>query len=204
MQKDRSLTSIIKLYPKRARVESSFDFKIWENDYLVEPFEVLELFTLTEAELLRVPRDKKVFQQQVRFAFRSDPENLEKACKLCDRVIHESLLNQEDATAFYAAVKEGLDNAIVHGNHSERDRKIDVNLLVDKKKVTVIIEDQGEGFDSEYYLSRIDDQEAFEKAKKRILEEGHRGGLGILLMSKCSDRIEYSGSGNVLRLEKNL
>jgi len=204
IQKERSLTSIIKMYPKETDLGAGLDFKIWENDYLVEPFEVLELFTLTEAELCRVPKDRKVFHQQVHFEFKTSSDNQEKAYKLCDLVIRQSLGLQEDVTAFYAAVKEGLDNAVVHGNHSSPNRSVDVNLLVDRKKVTVIIEDQGEGFDFEYYLSKIDDQEAFEKAKKRILEEGVRGGLGILLMTKCSDRIEYSGAGNVLRLEKNV
>lgn len=204
IQKGRSLTSVIKMYPKKTDVAAALDFKIWENDYLVEPFEVLELFTLTESELTRVPKDKKVFQQQVHFEFKTAQDNLEKACKLCDLVIRKSIRTEEDATAFYAGVKEGLDNAVQHGNQADSNKTIDVNLLVDRKKITVIIEDQGGGFDSEYYLSRISDEEAFEKAKKRILEEGARGGLGILLMAKCSDRLEYSGSGNVLRLEKNL
>jgi len=68
----------------------------------------------------------------------------------------------------------------------------------------VIVEDQGKGFDFEYYLSRIDSREAFEKARRRILEGGQRGGLGILLMHKCCNRLEYSGAGNIVRLEKNL
>ena len=38
------------------------------------------------------------------------------------------------------------------------------NFLVDHKKVTVLVEDEGKGFDFEYYLSRIDSREAFEKA----------------------------------------
>ena len=43
----------------------------------------------------------------------------------------------------------------------------------------------------------------FERAKERI-RAGNRGGLGILLMHKCSDRLEYTGRGNVVRIEKNL
>jgi serine/threonine-protein kinase RsbW len=204
IQKERSLTSIIKLYPRKTHLAEDLDFKIWENDYLVEPFEVLELFSLTEAELIRVPKDRKVFQQQVHFQFKTSQENLERAYKLCDLILRQSVHIQDDATALYAAVKEGIDNAVQHGNRMDAEKTVDVNFLVDQKKVTVIIEDQGLGFDYEYYLSRIDDQEAFEKAKRRILEDGVRGGLGILLMHKCSDRLEYSGAGNVLRLEKNL
>lgn len=204
IQKERSLTSVIKIYPKTTDLNAVLDFKIWENDYLVEPFEVLELFTLTEAELCRVPKDRRVFQQQVHFEFKTSPENIEKAYKLSDLIIRQSLNIQEDATALYAAVKEGLDNAVIHGNLSDPTKTVDVNFLVDQKKVTVLIEDEGAGFDFDYYLQRLDDEEAFEKAKRRILEEGVRGGLGILLMYKCADRLEYSGAGNILRLEKNI
>jgi anti-anti-sigma factor len=204
IQKERSLTSIIKLYSKEKDLKSELDFKIWENDFLIEPFEVLELFSLTEAELVRVPKDRKVFQQQVHFEFKTTQENLEKANKLSDLILRQSVPLQDDATALYAAVKEGIDNAFIHGNERRPDKTIDVNFLVDRKKITVLVEDQGEGFDYEYYLSRLHDEEAFEKAKKRILEEGVRGGLGILLMYKCTDRLEYSGSGNTLRLEKNI
>ena len=50
-------------------------------------------------------------------------------------------------------------------------------------------------------LARMD---AIEEAKKRIVDEGMRGGLGILLMSRCADRLHYAGFGNILRLEKNI
>mgnify|MGYP005832515907 CR=1 FL=1 len=204
IQKERSLTSVIKFYEKEADLDRQLDFKIWENDYLVEPFEILELFSLAEAELVRVPKDRKVLQQQLSFEFRTTPQNVEKACKLVDLVLRQSVATQEDGTAMYAAVKEGIDNAVLHGNRWDPAKTVDVNILVDKKKVTVIVEDQGEGFDFDYYLRRLDDTEAFEKAKRRILEEGIRGGLGILLMYKCTDRLEYSGAGNILRLEKNI
>lgn len=198
----RSLISVIKIYSRETRIEEELDFKVWENDYLVDPFELLELFTLSEAELIRVPKDRKVFQQQVRFEFRTTRENVDKAARLAEVIIRSALAGEEDRTAMLAALKEGIDNAVVHGNAREAERTVDVNFLVDRSKLTILIEDEGSGFDFEYYLSRLDDQETFERARKRILE-GQRGGLGILLMHRCTDRIAYAGSGNILRLEKN-
>ena len=203
VQKERSLTSVIKLYGKTTDVHGQVEFKIWENDFLIDPFEVLEFFSLTEAELDRVTKDRQVFHQQVHFELRTRRENVEKAYRLSHLIIKSSFPEEEDVTTLYAAVKEGIDNAAVHGNHWDEDKTIDINFLVDQKKLTVIVEDQGEGFDYEYYLARVSGKEAFEEARKRILDEGIRGGLGILLMSRCTDRLEYSGSGNVLRLEKN-
>ena len=158
---------------------------------------MLELFSLTEAELVRVPKDRKVFQQQVHFEFRTSPENLEKANKLSDLILRQSVPLQDDATALYAAVKEGIDNAFVHGNNRQTDKTIDVNFLVDRKKITVTIEDEGEGFDYEYYLSRLDDEEAFEKAKRRILDEGVRGRAGI------SSHVQVLGPSRVLRIREH-
>ena len=203
-QKKRSLTSVIKLYPDKEALSREPEFKIWENDYLVDPFEMQEFFALTEAELLRVPKDRKVFSQQVRFDFQPRPGCVEKAYKLSDLVIRQAMKDEDEITSLYAAVKEGIDNAVLHGSGKDRELRVEVNFLVDHKKVTVLVEDQGKGFDFEYYLSRLDRQNAFEEAKKRIVDEGMRGGLGILLMSRCADRLHYAGFGNILRLEKNI
>lgn len=198
-----SLTSVIVLYEKGLDVERSRDFRVWENDYLVDPFELMNLFVLTESELKRVPRDRKLLTQQVRFQFQSKPEAVARGLKLANRLIQGLGLSDTDNTALYAAMKEGVDNAVLHGNRHGSDKSVSVNFLVDPAKVTILVEDQGEGFDYEYFLSQIDNEEAFERAKQRI-RAGGRGGLGILLMHKCSDRLEYSGQGNVLRIEKNI
>ena len=61
----------------------------------------------------------------------------------------------------------------------------------------------GDGFDHEFFLGKIEEKDAFDRAKERM-REGGRGGLGILLMHRCSDRLEYLGKGNVVRIEKRL
>lgn len=81
--------------------------------------------------------------------------------------------------------------------------EVGVATEVDRKKVTVVVEDQGAGFDFEYYLSQIGASRGFEEVKRRILNEGIRDGLGIRLMTKCADRIGYTERGRTLRLEKN-
>src|SRR5690606_26170080 len=146
LQAERSLTSIIKTYRRGTDLDGLLDFKIWENDYLVDPFEVGDFFALTEAELDRVPKDRKVFHQQVRAEFRTKTPNVEKAHALLDRVVRDALRREDDRSAFFAAVKEGIDNATRHGNHSSPDKRVDVNCLVDQRKITVIIEDEGSGF----------------------------------------------------------
>ena len=203
MNVEHSLTSVICLYQKGTDVRRLRGFRVWENDFLVDPFEMMNLFVLTESELRRVPRDRQLFGQQVRFDLDCNRESVDKSLGLANKLIQRLGLGDNDTTALYAAVKEGIDNAVLHGNKHHPDRRVAVNFLVDNNKVTFMIEDEGEGFDYEYYLSQIDSQEAFDRAKARI-RAGGRGGLGILLMHKCSDRLEYAANGNLLRIEKNL
>ena len=204
MRKERVLTSVVKLYSDDKELAQKPHFKIWENDYLIEPFELLELFTLTEAELERLQKDRRVLRKQLHLEFRSHPDSVEKAYGLAGALLRQVMAVRDDATALYAAVKEAIDNAVVHGNRQDESKHVEVHFLVDHRKITIIVEDEGDGFDFEYYVARLEDQDTFERAKRRILEEDGRAGLGILLMSRCVDRLEYSGSGNVLRLERNL
>ncbi len=197
------LTSIIMLYEPGTDISRFAGFRVWENDYLIDPFDLMKLFVLTENELKRVPRDKRLFSQQVRFQFNSERDSAEKGLDLVGRLIGKLSISSTDSNTLYAAVKEAVDNAVQHGNHEKRNLAVTVNFLVDPHKATILVEDEGDGFDFEYYLSQIDSAEAFERAKQRI-RSGGRGGLGILLMHRCSDRLEYSGSGNSVRIEKNL
>ncbi len=198
-----SMTSVIMLYEKGTDVARINGFRVWENDYLIDPFDISNLFSLAESELRRVPRDKNVFTQQVRFEFTSERPQVDKALKLVDKVLKRLDVDDTDLTALYAALKEGIDNAVLHGNRHDPSKTVSVNVVIDPAKITFIIEDEGVGFDYEYFLSQLDSKEAFERAKQRI-GQGGRGGLGILLMHKCSDRLQYSGTGNVVRIEKNL
>ncbi len=203
INRNHSLTSVIVLYEKGSEVSHHRGFRVWENDYLIDPFELMNLFVLTETELRRVPRDRGAVAQQVHYQFDSIRPSVEKGLTLTNRLIQKVSLPETDKTALYAAVKEAIDNGVLHGNKHREELRITVNFLVDANKLTFIVEDEGDGFDYEYYLTQIATQEAFERAKERI-RAGGRGGLGILLMHKCSDRLEYSGRGNIVRIEKNL
>lgn len=201
--RERGLCSVLKVYPRGTEVERLRDFKIWENDYLVEPFEVGELFALADAELRRVPRDRRVYLQQVHFELRGRPECLTRAQELADALVRASGLGLEEATALSAACREAIENGLRHGNRGDPDKTLDVVFLLDNRQVVLTIEDEGEGFDYEPYLAKLREAEAPDVSRERR-EKGRAGGLGILLMAKCTDRLEYLGKGNVVRLTRRL
>ncbi len=197
------LVSVVKLYPNGTSVDNFKNFKIWENDYLIEPFEMMELFALTEAELRRVPKDRKNYLQQVHFRFRTDQPNMNKAFDLVANLIGAVGLEEESATALAAAYREAVDNAYRHGHQRREDAVVDTVFLLEPSRFTITVEDEGEGFDYKTQLEKIKQLSPGEQAKIRR-EAGEKGGLGMTLMARCTDALDYIGKGNIVRLQKNL
>jgi anti-sigma regulatory factor (Ser/Thr protein kinase) len=204
LDKGKSLTSVIKLYPKGGDVHRQSGFRIWENDFLTDPFELLELFSLAENELRRIPEDRERAVQEVRFAFRFTQNRLEKAHDLTFKLLSQSGMSVESLDLLFKAFKEALDNALRHGNKYSAEKQIEVIYLLEKDLVRIQIVDEGDGFDYEFYLGWSLMSHALHDAKRKIVKEGKKGGLGILLMRRCTDKIEYRGIGNIVCLEKKI
>lgn len=203
IEKKRSLVSIVKIYSRGIQPRNLHSFKIWENDFFVEPFDISELFALAEMELKRVPRDRQIGLHQTLFRFLTNEENIEKAGSLMEDLLGRSGLAETDRTSLLAAFKEALDNAWRHGHGGKTDRSVEVLFMVDLDTVTLEVADEGEGFPYGTYLHEIRGEDAYVRAGKTHAQ-GKRGGLGILLMSRCADELAYLGSGNRLRLRKRL
>jgi anti-sigma regulatory factor (Ser/Thr protein kinase) len=144
-----------------------------------------------------------VYLQQVHFQLRGAQGHLTRAQELCDALVRASGLGLEESTALTAAFREALDNALRHGNQGDAQKTLDVVFLLDRAQVTITVEDEGKGFEYESYLARARAANA-QQASAQRRAEGKAGGLGILLMTKCTDRLEYLGRGNIVRLTRLL
>ncbi len=111
-------------------------------------------------------------------------------------------MDEEKAAALSVAFREAVDNAARHGNKNQENRIIDVIYLLDRQKVTITVEDEGDGFDTELYLTRGIQGNAVAAARERN-QAGRVGGLGIMLMLKCLDDLEYNSVGNLVKLTKH-
>ena len=80
---------------------------------------------------------------------------------------------------------------------------MEVRYLLDSKNITSIVTDQGKGFDWRPYLDRGKGGDALGAARERHVE-GKLGGLGIMLMMKCADKLEYNEVGNQVKLTKRI
>jgi serine/threonine-protein kinase RsbW len=94
------------------------------------------------------------------------------------------------------AVREGVANAIQHGNQADPDKRVEVTLHFDGGEVVVRIEDEGPGFDPE----RVSDP----LAPENLLRPN---GRGIFYIESFMDGVEWGfrdGGGTVLTLRKRV
>ena len=87
------------------------------------------------------------------------------------------------------AVTESVNNAIVHGNGSDKNKNVSLSLRLTDNSLTFTVEDQGSGFD----YNNLDDPTAPENLEKI-------GGRGIFLMKHLSDEVAFQNDGKKVEL----
>jgi anti-sigma regulatory factor (Ser/Thr protein kinase)/nucleoid DNA-binding protein len=200
-ERKTSLMPIIVLFPKGRDPERADEFRVCGDEHLVEPFEVYTLLMLAESELARSSEEEVIFDQQVCLQFPTTEENLTAAGQFAADLFSSSGLDDEKQVALNAAFREAILNAAQHGNRYNKRTQIKVLYLLDKQKVTIVVTDEGQGFNHNMYMQRSESGDAVSAARERY-EQGRLGGLGIMLMLRCTDHLEYNEKGNQITLTK--
>ena len=87
------------------------------------------------------------------------------------------------------AVTEAVNNAIKHGNKSNKDKNVTLTLSLEEGRISFIVMDQGEGFDYQH----LPDPTAPENLEKP-------GGRGIFLMKHLADEVHFEADGKIVKL----
>ena len=87
------------------------------------------------------------------------------------------------------SVTEAVNNAIVHGNKEDKNKKVRLGLKQNKKSVRFIVEDEGMGFDHNT-LPVPTNPKNIEKVK----------GRGIFLIKSLSDKTTFKQGGRVVEM----
>ena len=87
------------------------------------------------------------------------------------------------------SVTEAVNNAIVHGNKEDKNKKVRLALKQNKKSVRFIVEDEGMGFDHNN-LPDPTNPKNLEKVK----------GRGIFLIKSLSDKTTFKQGGRVVEM----
>jgi serine/threonine-protein kinase RsbW len=87
------------------------------------------------------------------------------------------------------AVTESVNNAIKHGNKSNKSKNVLLTLSLNDSILKFVVEDEGEGFD----YNNLPDPTAPENIDKP-------SGRGIFLMRHLSDEVHFRANGKVVEL----
>ncbi len=113
------------------------------------------------------------------------------------RIVESFIDNAKDAYSLnddiygniMVAVTESVNNAIKHGNNSDKKKNVSLSLNFEETLIKFVIEDDGNGFD----FHNLPDPTAPENIDKPE-------GRGIFLMKHLSDEINFKDEGKKVEL----
>lgn len=119
----------------------------------------------------------------------SDLNNITKVESLIDEVCENLGLNEDNYGNVLIAVTEAVNNAIIHGNKEDLNKKVRVDVIKENRNVVFSVSDEGTGFD----FDNLPDPTAPENLEKP-------DGRGIFLMKNLSDGVEFISPGSKVNI----
>jgi len=132
----------------------------------------------------------------VRLSLSSRFENIEMAQHLCGKLLEGREVGEETKHWILMALREGLANAIKHGNSQDLAKRVYVEMRVEGNTLQIRIRDEGPGFDPR----KVGDPLAPENRLKT-------SGRGIFYMRTFMDDVRFDrheAGGMEIVLTKNL
>jgi serine/threonine-protein kinase RsbW len=109
--------------------------------------------------------------------------------KAIDEVTSDLGISQENYGKILVSTLEGVNNAILHGNKSDPQKIVNVEIGFLNNQLKIKISDQGNGFVPE----NVPDPTVPENREEL-------NGRGVFLMSRLADKIKFSRKGNTVTM----
>ena len=110
---------------------------------------------------------------------------------VASEILQEMEFDEETAEQANLAVIEAGTNAILHGNGNDANKRVYIQFLVGEDKLTVMIRDEGQGFNPNAVPDPLDPD--------NIL---NASGRGIFLMQMLMDEVSYNEQGTEVQMVK--
>ncbi len=118
--------------------------------------------------------------QRVSYRMESTLESVNKAETMADQVAAQAGIDEDTRSGITMAVREGMINAILHGNAYAPDKRVNLSFEQNGREMIVTISDEGEGFIPEEVPDPL--------APENLLKES---GRGIFLMRAFMDEVRF-------------
>jgi len=135
-------------------------------------------------------------QNHYQLELESDPNNLITVEEFVNYFAKDLGIDEDKMNGLMLSVTEATTNAIIHANKSDINKKVLIDVYINKGILTVVVKDEGKGFDP----SKIPDP----TAPENLLKDS---GRGLYLMRVYMDALDYNvtptGTETILTLKLN-
>lgn len=139
---------------------------------------------------------KKVIRKNNQIIIPSSQIYLAKVDSFVEGKLKKLKLDKNQLADVAISVTEAVNNAIVHGNKKDPEKKVILRLICDKSCICIEVEDEGTGFDLNSLPCPI--------TEENLLKEV---GRGIFIVRSLMDKVDFifkPEGGTIVRLTKYL
>ncbi len=177
--------------------------RVGANGYLTKPFTPEQLYNAIDRALeWRLEHQTHGTQGEINFDIRGEQGYLQEVNDLLSDLFAHTPLTERQVKELRQAVMEMGNNAIEWGHRKNADLPLRITYRIDPEAVTLVIKDQGPGFDPQDvpHAAREDDPIGHLDIRTEL---GIReGGFGIMLARGLVDEFRYNDKGNEVTLVK--
>jgi two-component system, OmpR family, response regulator len=179
--------------------------RVGANGYLSKPFTPDQLYeTMDKALKWHEEHQKKGTHGEINFDIRSELTYLQQANDMLADLFAHTPLTDRQIKDLKQAVMEMGGNAIEWGHRKNADLVLRITYRIDPKAITLIIQDQGPGFNPGNLPHAASDEDPIGHIELRNELGLREGGFGIMLARGLVDEFKYNQRGNEVTLIKRL
>jgi anti-sigma regulatory factor (Ser/Thr protein kinase) len=143
--------------------------------------------------------------KRMRLVMCSMPSDLEEGIARALAFAARAGIAESELPSLGTILREALANAALHGNREDPGKEVRLDLVLVGTLLTLAIEDEGAGFDHAAAMNELarTGDDAVARAEERAAA-GRRGGLGLLLIRRWADALEWERDGRRVRIVKQL
>jgi DNA-binding response OmpR family regulator len=177
--------------------------RVGANGYLIKPFTPEQLYeTMQKALDWHDEHLKRGTHGEINFDIRSELNYLQQAHDMLADLFAHTPLTDRQIKDLKQAVMEMGGNAIEWGHRKNADLVLRITYRIDTESITLIIEDQGPGFNPGNLPHAASDEDPIGHIELRNELGLREGGFGIMLARGLVDDFRYNDRGNIVTLVK--
>ena len=125
----------------------------------------------------------------IKIKIESKVSNLRIVENAIDEATNEIGISRDNYGKILVSTLEAVNNAILHGNQSNPDKIVEVEIVFKGNELKIIVSDEGLGFRPD----EVPDPTVAENIEAL-------NGRGVYLISRLADKIKYSKKGNTVTM----